>query len=552
MPARELRQSRAANLLLVAGSLLLTLLLLLLLEGMLRLAGLGAEDKAHASRLKYQQIYLPILEPAERPDGTRILRSADIRLPYQSILAEKPANALRVFIFGGSATAGLGFSPNVTFARHLERMLEEAYPERRVEVVNLGIVALASQQVQVLVEAVIRNYDPDVAIVYSGNNEFLEIHAEKYAAKHATLLSALGDRLSRTNLYRLLNRAIHGAPRTPSLAEQDFSREELRMTEAALIRDIRMRPEEIQAIVERYEATMAAISAAARAGGTPLVLMTVASNWKWRGRQDLPADWLDTLVPGPAPERERYRQAISILTRELEGSPPAQQSDLLFRRAVAAEALGDFTAARADYRAAMNADPHLRRALDAQAEGVRRVAARHDVALVDVIEVLSGRAQHGIIGFDEFYDYVHFTPRGVVLVAAATLRTLIASGILPEPAAFDIDDYVRERLAWQAALDRDPLAVGDWLGFGFDKAAIHDRDLWKYDKLVKELDARITRHAGDVPTLVYRGNAHAFRIDGAAQAARDYRAALAATAADAADAAVIRGNLEALQAERLH
>lgn len=548
MPAREVRHSRAANLLLAGGSLLITLLLLAALEGALRLTGVGTPDAARASRLKYQQIYLPILEPAERPDGTRILRTADSRLPYQSILAEKPANGLRVFTFGGSATAGLGFSPNVTFARHLQRMLEQAYPGRYVEVVNLGIVALAASQVQVLVEAVCRNYAPDAAIVYSGNNEFLEIHAEKYAASQGNVFSALSDRLFQTNLYRLLDRAIHGGPATPSLADRNFTREDLGMTEAALIRDIEMQPEEIQAIIDRYEASMEGIAAAARTTGTPLVLMTVASNWKWRGREDLPADWLDALVPAGGSKPARYREAIAILTQQLETSPADEQSDLLFRRAVAAEALGDFTAARADYRAAMNADPHLRRALDAQADRVRRVAGRHDIPLVDVVEVLSAESAHGIVGFDVFYDYVHFTPRGVVLVAAAVLRTLIASGILPEPAAFEVDDYVRERLAWQAALVTDPLAIGDWLGFGFDRAGIQDRDLWKYDKFVKGLDARIAADATDVDALVYRGNAHAFRLDGAEQAARDYQAALAV----AGDNAVIRANLGALQAERLH
>ena len=127
MNAKKSRRSPVlANVLMLLGSVLMSVLLILALEGVLRLVGLGAPDAAHASRLKYQQIYLPILEPGERADGTPVVKTADSRLPYQSILAKKPANGLRVFTFGGSATAGLGFSPNVTFARHLERMLEQA------------------------------------------------------------------------------------------------------------------------------------------------------------------------------------------------------------------------------------------------------------------------------------------------------------------------------------------------------------------------------------------------------------------------------------------
>jgi tetratricopeptide (TPR) repeat protein len=547
MPANPLRHPWLANLVLVGGSLLVTVLLLAVLEAALRFTGIGAPDAGRPSRLKYQQIYLPVFEPATRPDGTQILRTTDSRLPYQSILADKPANGLRVFTFGGSATAGLGFSPNVTFARHLERMLTAAYPDRYVEVVNLGIVALAARQVKLLAEDAMRRYSLDAAIVYSGNNEFLEIHAEKYAKTQGNVLTNLRDRLFQTNLYRLVDRVVHGGPETPSLATQDFSREDLRMTENEIIAGIEMKPEEVAAIVDRYEGTIEDIAISARESGTPLVLMTVASNWKWRGREDLPADWLDELVPaGDGPEPERYREAIRILGQRLQTSPADEQSAIRFKRAVAAEALGDFAAARTDYRAAMNSDPHLRRALDAQAERVRRVAERHRVPLVDVIEYLSADALHGIIGFGEFYDYVHFTPRAVVLVAAETFRTLLASGVLPEPGGFDVDAYVRDRLAWQASLTRDPLAIGDWLGIGEDLDRLADRDLWKYDKFLKSLDERIEQNPQDVAALVYRGNARAFRIDGAAQAARDYQAALAL----AQDNAVIGDNLEQLRAER--
>ncbi len=547
MAENQARSSLVANLALVVGSLLFTALLLAALEGALRFLELGAPDDARASRLKYQQIYLPALESATRPDGQRILRTTDTRLPYQSVLADKPANGLRVFTFGGSATAGLGFSPNVTFARHLERMLRRAYPERLVEVVNLGVVALAARQVKVLVEDACRNYSPDAVLIYSGNNEFLEIHAEKYAAANANPITRLSDLVAQTHFYRLVDRFIRGAPQTPSLAQQNLSAADLRMTEDALIRDIEMKPEEIEAITDRYEKTMDGIAAVCQETQTPVVLMTVASNWRWLGRKDLPADWLDELVPSKGVSlAERYRQALALLTERIASSSLDERYEWQFKRAAAAEILGEFQAARDDYRASMNGDPHLRRSLDAFAERVRRVAEDRGVPLVDVVEMLSAQATNGIVGFDEFYDYVHFTPRGVVLVAAEAFRMMLRGGILPDPANFAPGDYVQERFSWQAGLTEDPLAVGEWLGFGFDSAGIADRDLWKYDKLLKTLDERIDAKPDDLHALMYRGNAYAFRVGGAAQADSDYRAALGV----AGDNPEILSNLERLHSER--
>ncbi len=534
------------NLILLSGSLFMTAVLLLTLEGALRLIGLGDVDEAKASRLKYQRIDLPIMEPGERPDGTAIWRTTDQRLPYQSILAEKPENALRVFTFGGSATAGLGFSPNVTFARELERMLVIAYPERQVEVVNLGIVALAARQVKVLVRDVCLNYEPDVILVYSGNNEFLEIHAEKYAELHGNLLTSIRDRLLQTNLYRLVDRAVRGGPQTPSMASQDISGSDLRVSESTLIQDIEMRPEEISEIVDRYEQTIDTIARIALGTETPVLLMTVASNWKWRGREDLPKDWLDEVVPDDGTDRpERLRLARERLGERIESSSHLERYELRFQRALAAESLGEFDAARTEYRASMNEDPHLRRALDALGERVRRVAAARRVPVLDVIDRLSEEAAHGIVGFDEFYDYVHFTPRGVALVAADSFVALREAGVLPPAEGFDPEAHLRQRLDELAALEEDPLAVDEWLGFGFEPAGIRDRDLWKYDRLLSELDERIESDPDDVRALVFRGNAHAFKVDGADRATRDYEAALAL-----GDDPTIRRNLSRLHRDR--
>ena len=249
---------------------------------------------------------------------------------------------MRIFTFGASATAGLGYSPNVTFTRYLERMLQKAHPDVPFEVVNLGIVALSSQQVRLLVTDVCAHDDPDIVIIYSGNNEFLEMHAEKYARLHANAISRLADEARDTNLYRFLDRVVSGPPRIPSLAEQNFSNDDLRLTEAEIIEDVDVSPAEIASVVDRYERNIEAMAGAAEAAHSHMVLMTVASNWKWRGRSDLPGGWVGELLGGDADlDAERWRRARDVLTAKLESAPAKQRHEWLYRRAVAGEALAD-------------------------------------------------------------------------------------------------------------------------------------------------------------------------------------------------------------------
>ena len=522
--------------------------MLALFEGVLRLAGVGAADPSRASRLRYQQVPLPLLEPARREDGTPVLRTVDPRLPRQSIVAEKEPNTLRIVTFGGSATAGLGFSPNVTFARHLERMLTLAYPEHSVEVINLGIVALSSRQVKLLAEDAANRYEPDLLVIYSGNNEFLELHAAKYAAAHATPLSRAAEALRTLNLYRVVQRAVRGPPRAPSLADQNFSREDLQLTQDAIIRDIQTSPAEIAEAVDAYEANLHAMVDAAQASGSPLLLMTVASNWKWRGRSDLPEDWVEELLgEASAPSAETWRRARAALDERVADAAPAERYEWLFQRAVAAEALGDLPAARDDYRSAMNADPHLRRALDEMAERVRSVGRERGVPVFDVISALAAASAGGIVGFDHFYDYVHFTPLGALVVGVGLYEAALEAGLLPPNPQLDPASYLSERASGLAALREDPLEVGEWMGFGDDASQIRDRDLWKYDKLLNELDRKLEENPDDLRARVHRANARSFQLGRSAEAAADYRAALALEPEDAR----IQENLNRLMAEGL-
>jgi tetratricopeptide (TPR) repeat protein len=525
---------------LALSSVLAAVLMLAALEGVLRLCGLGAADP-NRSTLKYQQLYLPVLRPATRADSTEVLRPVDRRLPYQEVLRQKPANALRVFTFGESAVAGLGFSPNVTFARHLRGLLEAACPDRAVEVVNLGIVAISSREVKQLVADAVRGYHPDAVVVYCGNNEFLEVHAKKYAEAHATLATRTADLIRDSNLFRLLGRKKQ--PEPPSATEQNMSDEELRVTQHQIIQDIDMTPAEITAAIQTYEDNLAEAVAVAQEHGVPVLLMTVATNWEWRGRSDLPEGWLAELVGSSDTGEAALARARGVLDDRLRTALAKERSDLLFRRAVVHEKLGDFDAARADYIAATDEDPHLRRCLSAMNERVRALAQRLGTGLLDTVAVLSAQARHGIVGFAEFYDYVHFTPKGAILVGAAVFDRLREMGLCGSGNTYDSAAYAREQVARVERMTEDAIAVDDWIGFCFARDYIADRDLWKYEKMRKQLDERIAADPNDWRALAYRGNARYFDLDGAAGAAADYRAALE----HGGDAAALRANLQKLE-----
>jgi hypothetical protein len=92
----------------------------------------------------------------------------------------KAANTFRVFCPGGSATAGWQHPLGGIYNRYSQCAFEKAYPQQIIEVINVGAHAYAAYRVRLIFRKVIE-FDPDLVVIYSGNNEFIEkrIHAER-------------------------------------------------------------------------------------------------------------------------------------------------------------------------------------------------------------------------------------------------------------------------------------------------------------------------------------------------------------------------------------
>src|SRR5262249_44649670 len=77
----------------------------------------------------------------------------------------------RIFLVGESAAKGYPQPRNLASWAFLQKMLGDAWPDRKVEVINLGTTAVASFPVLgMLTEAL--EFEPDLVIIHTGHNEF--------------------------------------------------------------------------------------------------------------------------------------------------------------------------------------------------------------------------------------------------------------------------------------------------------------------------------------------------------------------------------------------
>ena len=140
------------------------LALLLGLEGSLRLFGYGRPTS--------------FLIPDEKPGYLRsnpefaslfLPGNFDLRPLSFRIAAHKPAGTVRIVVLGESAAQGIPV-PSFAFAPQLRAQLRARFPGSAFEVINTGIVAINSNVVYQIAREMAR-YEPDLFVVYVGNNE---------------------------------------------------------------------------------------------------------------------------------------------------------------------------------------------------------------------------------------------------------------------------------------------------------------------------------------------------------------------------------------------
>jgi lysophospholipase L1-like esterase len=85
----------------------------------------------------------------------------------------KPADTYRVLILGDSSPVGLGLqSSKKTFAEILRHLLDRRFESRKdVEIINAAVSGYSSDQVLCWLESRGWAYDPDLVVVYCGNND---------------------------------------------------------------------------------------------------------------------------------------------------------------------------------------------------------------------------------------------------------------------------------------------------------------------------------------------------------------------------------------------
>ena len=87
------------------------------------------------------------------------------------ISLKKPPNVYRIFCLGNSCTYGTGCYYSQTYPARLQELLDAAFGEDMIEVINAGVPGYSTLQELRYLQEDLRRYDPDMLIVQFGEND---------------------------------------------------------------------------------------------------------------------------------------------------------------------------------------------------------------------------------------------------------------------------------------------------------------------------------------------------------------------------------------------
>ena len=419
---------RARRIVFGVVAIVLGLLPLALREGALRRLDAGGSDPAAGFD------GAPLFER----DGAAY-RTARARAPFvatQEFAAGKPRNGFRVFCFGGSTVYGHPYLGDTAFPRWLELELAARDPARAWQAFNCGGISYASHRIAPLVREVL-SYQPDLMIVATGHNEFLEDRTYAALKTRSALGSWIQARMDSLRLVRVARRAFR--PERPTGVEPALTtRLDYESGYASYRRDAGWH-ERVRA---QFEESVRDMVSACRAARVPILLVRLGSNlrdcppFKSEHRAGLgaesEADWQAAFDLATAAEKTDLPRALQLYREaaQIDG----EHALLNYRIARALERLGRTSEAHAYFLRARDEDICPLRITSPFEQALVRIAADTGTPLVDAAGLLSARSGDGMAGFDWYLDHVHPTIAGHQVIARALAEEMRSRGLLPRAA----------------------------------------------------------------------------------------------------------------------
>lgn len=427
-----------------------------LMEGVLRIAGFPARDFSHDPFVGFSGIQ-PLFTVKDglastAPSKLKYFNEASFKIP-------KPSGTVRIFCFGGSTAYGHPFDGRTAFPRWLQDLLKAEDPEKNFEVINAGGISYASYRIVPLIKETLQ-YQPDLMVIETGHNEFLERRTYAGLLDQARGVLAVRARLEELNTYRALRALLK--PLLPDKSRGDSRKKDdasarrnshksvLKEEVSAILDrsaglDLYHRDEELtKGVVQHFAHNLRAMISLCRNAGVPVIMVESASNLK--DFSPFKSEHGSDLSAGDKKEIRRMldrtaallqsgktEEALSLALETTRKDPAFAESHFWEGRAFLAA--GRYSEAKKSFVKARDLDVCPLRCISELEAQISDVSTAENALLIPYREALEENAaesgdKSGIPGNESFLDHVHPTIEKHQFLAEMILEKIRADGLI--------------------------------------------------------------------------------------------------------------------------
>lgn len=414
---------------LIAG-IVIPVLLLLIVESVLRLFGYGENYQLFIEHPYENYKEYLIVNPKI---GSKYFHKVEYSAPPNDIfLKKKDENTFRIFVMGSSTVVGFPYGFNLMFSRILHHRLQEAYPEKNIEVINTAITAVNSYTLLDFTNRILK-HDPDAVLIYAGHNEFygaLGVGSLERSGRSPGLIR-LHLRMMNIRLYQLLQNIVRNIGRRVT---KDEKAKGPLMKRIVKKNTIVYQSEDYHTGIDQFRDNMDRIVHKFTHEGVHVYLSHLVSNVR-------------DLEPFESVKTENHPAASEV-----------------YKQAKEADRAGDFEEAKSLYNYARDLDCVRFRASSEINTIVTELADNtEEVTLVPMLQVFEKHSPEGIVGNNLLTEHVHPNVKGYFLMADAFFTALVKKKqIAPEPNAYTMHNAAYHQTNWGFTL-LDTLVARHWI-----------------------------------------------------------------------------------------
>ena len=327
-------------------------------------------------------------------------------------------NEFRIFCVGGSTVQGRPFSIETAFPKWLELSLEATDSSRDWKVINCGGVSYASYRLAPIVDEIL-GYQPDLIVLYTGHNEFLE--DREYAPVHQTApwVARTHARLSASRTYSFLRQQFLSNETTAANTKLMPVDAEARLDFRGGLEKYKQDDVWKQSVGSHFRHNLRRMISAAQSQAVPIIMMNPVCNLKdvapFKSVSDLKLTELGLFEMSAS---ERIAKLESLLPEN------ARHAELHFQLGQAYLLAGETALATTHLLAAKEEDICPLRATEPIYDAIAKVQRNSAVPMVDIRAFFESKATNQLPGVESLIDHVHPTIHGHQQIAGLLLEEM--------------------------------------------------------------------------------------------------------------------------------